>query len=69
MKTLSSEKENLLKSHICDLYERVNYYNVNPTDPLKENDQIEDSIKNIIEIEKEIAVTLPKRSENWKEFQ
>nr|XP_027200109.1 histone-lysine N-methyltransferase setd3-like [Dermatophagoides pteronyssinus] len=68
MKTLSSEKENLLKSHICDLYERVNYYNVNPTDPLKENDQIEDSIKSIIEIEKEIAVSLPKRSENWKEF-
>ena len=35
---------------------------------MKENDQIEDSIKSIIEIEKEIAVSLPKRSENWKEF-
>ncbi|OTF83200.1 hypothetical protein BLA29_013322, partial [Euroglyphus maynei] len=46
----------------------VNYYNNNPTDPLKENDQIEDSIKQIIEIEKEIVVNLPKRSDNWKEF-
>ncbi|UXI17004.1 Galactosylgalactosylxylosylprotein 3-beta-glucuronosyltransferase 3 [Sarcoptes scabiei] len=68
VKTLSAENENLLKSHICDLYERVNYYANNPSDPLNENDQIEESIKSIIEIEKEIAVPLPDRDNHWKEF-
>lgn len=33
------------------LYLGVNYYVNNNCEPLKENDQIEDSIKNIIEIE------------------
>lgn len=68
MKTLSSEKNDLLKAHVCDLYERINYYANNQADPLNENDQVEEVIKTILEIEQEIAVPLPKRQDNWKEF-